>query len=207
MKLYVHPMSQNARKALITARHLGIPLETQVVDLMTGQQRQPEFLALNPNGKVPTLVDGDFVLWESNAICQYLASKKPGNSLWPEDERSRADICRWQCWELAHWTPTLFIFFRENMIKKFMGQGDPDRAELEKGEEKFSEIAGMLNNHLAGRDYLVGKDVTLADISIASHLMHAQRGQLPLDGYTNINRWFGRIERLPAWQATQPPGT
>ena len=77
MKLYVHPMSSNARRAQMTAILLGTPIETVFIDLQKGAQRNPEYLALNPNGRVPTLVDGDFALWESLAIMEYVAEKYP----------------------------------------------------------------------------------------------------------------------------------
>lgn len=203
MKLYIHPLSQNARKARIVARLLDIPVDEQMVDLMKGEGQRPEHLALNPNGMVPVLQDGDFVLWESNAICQYLASKKP-NPLWPDDGRRRADVSRWQYWELAHWAPALFFYFRENMIKKFMGGGDPDPAELKKGEEQLIRFGRVLNDHLSAHRYLVGDGLTLADISVASHLMHADMGKVPLHLYPHVKRWFSEISLMPAWQATQP---
>lgn len=203
MKLYTHPLSQNARKVRIVSRMLDISLDEQPIDLGKAEGQRPEYLALNPNGMVPVLQDGDFVLWESNAICQYLASKKP-NALWPDNGRLRADISRWQCWELAHWAPALFRFFKENMIKKFIGGGDPDPAEIRKGEELLSRYGRVLNQHLSGRRFLVGDALTLADISVASHLMHTEMGRVPVHLYPEIQRWFGNIALLPAWQATQP---
>lgn len=204
MKLYSHPASPNCRKVLVTAAHLGIPLETEFTDINAGAQGVPEYMALNPNGKVPTLKDGDFVLWESNAIVQYLAAQKPGNPLWPDDERVRADIARWQSWELAHWLPALHPYLWENFFKKVLGLGAPDPAELKKGEGNFNRFATVLNSHLAKRDYLVNNYLTLADISVASYLMYARPAQIPLDGYPNIKRWFARIEALPAWRQSEP---
>jgi len=101
MKLLMHPASPNVRAVLVTAEHLDMPLECQLIDAMSGEQSQPNYLAINPNGLFPVLVDDDFVLWETVPIMQYLAGKRPGNALWPYDERRRADICRWQCWSLA----------------------------------------------------------------------------------------------------------
>ena len=126
MKLYIHPASPNARKVAMAAAILGIPAETQVVDLMAGDQRKPAYLALNPNGMVPVLQDGDFTLSESNAIMQYLAGKKPGTTLWPADERARARVSQWMCWDLAHWSPTLGIFVWENMFKPLLGRGSTE---------------------------------------------------------------------------------
>src|SRR5262245_52532243 len=102
MKLYGFPPSPNTWKVLAAARHMGLPLELEIVDLTKGQQRTNEYLALNPCGRTPVLVDGDLRLWESNAILQYLGAKA-GTPLWPEDARTRADIMRWQSWQLAHW--------------------------------------------------------------------------------------------------------
>ncbi|MBI1207773.1 MAG: glutathione S-transferase family protein [Azospirillum sp.] len=205
MKLYVHPFSSFARRASMTALLLDLAIDSEFVDLMTGKQREPAYLALNPNAKVPVLVDGDFVLWESNAICQYLADKKPGNTLWPADQRTRIDIARWMFWESGHWFPALQPYFFENMIKKFMGLGDADPAELKKAEEKLVRFATVLDGHLAGRDYLVGNGLTLADLAVATDLTHAAAAHIPLDGYGNIARWFGQIQELPAWQQTNPP--
>src|SRR5689334_371466 len=103
MKLYFHPGSANARKARMAAALLNIDLDLQLVDVFAGAHKKPEYLAINPNGMVPTLDDGGFVLWESNAIAQYLASTKPNSDLFPSDIKTRADISRWQCWDLAHW--------------------------------------------------------------------------------------------------------
>ena len=101
MKLIGFPPSPNTWKVRAVAAHLGLPLEFEFVDLTKGQQRTPAYLALNPTGRAPVLIDGDFTVWESNAIMQYLAGRSP-NSLWPNDSRVRADIMRWQSWQLAH---------------------------------------------------------------------------------------------------------
>src|SRR5208337_2613528 len=101
MKLYGFPFSPNTWKVRAVAVHLGLPLEFALVDLTKGEQKTPDYLALNPTGRAPVLVDGDFKLWESVAILQYIASKTP-NALWPNDARARADITRWQSWQLAH---------------------------------------------------------------------------------------------------------
>ncbi|NEQ54414.1 MAG: glutathione S-transferase family protein [Leptolyngbya sp. SIO3F4] len=103
MKLYYFPPSPNSRKVQAVAIHLGLSVELELVDLQQGQQRTDEFLALNPTGRIPVLQDGDLVLWESTAIMQYLASQVP-TPLWPDDAQQRADIMRWQSWQLSHWS-------------------------------------------------------------------------------------------------------
>jgi glutathione S-transferase len=89
MKLYGFPASPNTRKVQAVAAHLDMPLEFEFVDITKGKSRTPEFLKMNPNGRTPVFMDGDFTLWESNAIMQYLASQRQ-NDLWPDDARTRA---------------------------------------------------------------------------------------------------------------------
>jgi glutathione S-transferase len=203
MKLYTFPASPNARKVAIVAAHLGMPLEAVIVDLAKKETHTPEFLALNPNGKIPVLVDGDFVLWESNAIIQYIAGKKP-NSLWPDDARARADITRWQCWQLAQWMEGVFALTRENLLKPMLMKMEPDAEQVKRGEEAFRRDAAVLDAHLARHPYLVNDALTLADIAVGTYLMYAVPAKMPIGSYKNIQAWFARIEALPAWQQTAP---
>jgi glutathione S-transferase len=207
MKLIGFPPSPNTWKVRAVAAHLGIPLEFEFVDLTKGASHTPDYLALNPTGRTPTLVDGDLKLWESNAIIQYLASQKP-NPLWPDDARSRADIMRWQSWQLAHWgkeacEPLLF----QRIVKQILKLGAPDEAVVAQGLECFNRDAAVLDAHLAKQPYLVGKDVTLADFSVAATLFYAERGGMPLGSYPNVKDWFARVSALPCWQETMPQFT
>jgi len=95
IELYVFPPSPRAFKVMVVANHLGIETRLHVVDLVKGDQKTAEFAALNPNMRMPVLKDGDYVLWESNAIQQYLALRKPEWGLFPGDERKRLDVTRW----------------------------------------------------------------------------------------------------------------
>jgi glutathione S-transferase len=186
------------------AAHLGLPIEEQFVDLSKGESRQPDYLKLNPTGRTPTLVDGDFVLWESNAIMQYLASLKP-NSLWPEDARTRADITRWQSWQLAHFSkegcePLIF----ERLVKKLLNLGGPDPARVATGTEAFNRDARILESQLRKQPYLTGSGVTLADFSVVAPLFYAKQAELPLEPYQHVRNWLARISALPAWRDTSP---
>jgi glutathione S-transferase len=205
MKLYGFPPSPNTWKVRAVAAHLGIPLELEFVDLAKGQQYTPAYLALNPTGRTPFLVDGDFKLWESNAIMQYIASQKP-NGLWPNDARTRADITRWISWQLAHWgsescEPLIF----ERLVKKFINLGAPDAAAVAKAMECFNREARVLDAHLSNQSYLVGSELTLADFAVAAPLFYASEAELPLVNYGHIREWFGRVSALPAWRETAPP--
>src|SRR5689334_13209726 len=99
MRLHVFPPSPNAIKVLAGAYLLELAFEPVVVDLFAGAQKTPSCTALNPNQKMPVLEDGEFILWESNAILQYLASKRPERGLWPSEPRRQADVTRWQFWQ------------------------------------------------------------------------------------------------------------
>ncbi len=204
MKLYGFPASPNTWKVRALAAQLKMPLEFELVDLLQGAQQTPAFLAINPTGRTPVLVDGDFKLWESNAILQYLASKNP-TPLYPNDAKGRADVCRWQCWELAHWgaqacQPLTF----ENLVKKFVNLGAPDQAVVAKATEAFNKEAKMLDAHLARHKYLVNDTLTIADFTVAAPLFHAQGAGMPVAPYANIGAWFGRVSALPCWNETAP---
>jgi len=202
MKLYGFPPSPNTWKVRAVAAQLGGAIDLELVDLT--KPRTPDYLALNPTGRTPTLVDGDFVLWESNAIMQYLASRAP-NPLWPNDARTRADIMRWQSWQLAHWSkeacePLIF----QRLVKKILNLGAPDDAILAKGTEAFNREAQLLDAHLSKRSYLVGNGVTLADFAVAAPLFYTKEAELPVASYSRLRDWFARVSALPAWRDTAP---
>src|SRR5262245_10204350 len=111
MKLYGFPMSPNSRRAQLVLEELGLAYEYVTVDLMTGAQKKPEYLALNPNGRVPTLVDGEFVLWESHAIGEYLAEKHPTKRLGGSSPAERGEIGKWTYLNAAHFGPAFARVF------------------------------------------------------------------------------------------------
>jgi len=200
MKLHVAPPSPRAFKVLAVARHLELDFELCPVDLLNGAHLQPEFAALNPNKKMPVLEDDGFVLWESNAITQYLASKKPGGGLLPSDPRGRADVSRWQFWENAHWDPACATLIFERLLKKVFGQGDPTPSQVAKGEEDVRRLGGVLNGWLAGRPFLWGEHLSLADFSVGTWLNYAQRAGYPIDDFREIRRWYAGLMEMPAWR-------
>jgi glutathione S-transferase len=202
MKLYGFPLSPNTWKVRAVAAHLGIPLELEFVDLT--KPRTADYLAINPTGRTPTLVDGDFALAESNAIMQYLASRKP-NSLWPDDVKVRADITHWQCWLLAHWgAEACQPLIVNRLVKKVLNLGPPDEAAVAKGTESFNREARVLDATLAKHPYLVGNSLTLADFAVAAPLFYAKEAELPLAPYPHLRDWFARVSALPAWRDTAP---
>ncbi|WP_246541926.1 glutathione S-transferase family protein [Collimonas antrihumi] len=201
MRLYHHPISTNARRAVMTAHHLGLPLELVQIDLSSADQRK-HLLALNPNEKIPVLVDGDFILWESCAIMQYLADKTPGQTIYPTEMRARADVNRWLFWSTQHFAPAIAIFYWENFIKGLIGAGRPDPVELQRGLVDLETFAGVLDGHLAQRQWVSGAGMTLADLALAAPLMAAEPGCVPLAQYGNLLAWFSRVQELDAWRQT-----
>src|SRR5215208_3825719 len=121
IELYVFPPSPRAFKVMAVANHLGLDTTLRFVDLRKGEHKTPEYAALNPNMRMPTLKHDDVVLWAANAITQYLASLRPEGGLLPKDEKARLDVTRWQFWDLAHWDSTGAIFAFEICGKA----GDP----------------------------------------------------------------------------------
>jgi glutathione S-transferase len=201
--LYVFPPSPRAFKVMAAAEHLGLNVEYRVVDMLNGGHKTPEFQALNPNMKMPVLKDGDYVLWESNAILQYLASLRPESGLLPKDERGRLEVTRWQFWDLAHWDPACACFVYENVVKPMLMKiGDPDPEAVAKGTEVFHRFAQVLDAHLRGRRFILGDTLTVADFSLGASMNLAEMARYPVQSYAEINRWCGTLKALPAWQKT-----
>ena len=203
IELYVFPPSPRAFKVMTVANHLGLDWTSRFVDLTKGEQKTPQYAALNPNMRMPTLTDGDYVLWESNAIGQYLASKRPESGLMPKDERGRLDVTRWQFWDLAHWDPACAVFLFEYVVKPYIVKaGEPDQAAVAKGAEQFHRAAKVLDEQLGNRKFVTGDTLTVADFSLGAALNYAEMAHLPVEPYKEIRRWHDTLSALPAWQNT-----
>jgi glutathione S-transferase len=201
VKLYYFDV-MNPRKVCALARYLNLPVEFVHVNLGKGEHKTPEFLAMNPNGKVPVLVDGATTLWESSAILCYLADKA-GSDLWPRDAR-QFEVLRWLMWDAAHFAPQAGSLYFEHVIKSRFGMGDPDPAQVQKATEGFLRFAAVLEAHLRGRRYLAGDALSVADFAVAITLPYAQQAKLPLENFPEIRRWHAQMNALPAWREPFP---
>jgi glutathione S-transferase len=201
MKLYIFPPSSRALGIVALNNHLALDCEIRPIDLGRGDQLTPEYVALNPNKKMPTLEDDGFVLWESNAILFYMAAKRPDRGLWPSDLKGQADVLRWLAWQSAHWdAESVGMVAYEKSSKAVLGIVPPDPAFIARGEQNFGRFAAVLNDSLKGRTWLIGERLTIGDFSIGALVPTAQRLQLPVGEFPEIVRWYKGLATLPAWQ-------
>ena len=204
MKLHIAPGAPSVRKVRAVILHLNLDVQVHSYDFFKGELRAPEYLALNPNGSVPTLVDGDFVLWESNAIMQYLADKAGDALLFPRDLRMRADVVRWQCWELTHFNKAFSMLAFETVAKPRNNLGAPDINRVEVAKADLARYAPVLDAHVAHREYLVGRNITLADYSMLEFEGYRTLVPFDLSGYRNLNAYYDNVSKADAWQRSAP---
>jgi glutathione S-transferase len=202
MRLYIFPPSGRVLAIVALKNHLALECELQPIDLSQGDQLTPQYLALNPNRKMPTLEDNGFVLWESNAILFYLAAKRPESGLWPGDLQAQADVVRWLSWESAHWdAESCGMVSFEKSSKAVLGLGAPDPAFVARGEQNFKRFAAVLDLSLRGKTWLLGERLTIADFSVGGLVPSAERMGLPLADFPEIVRWYRGLAALPGWRA------
>jgi len=202
MKLY-YAETLNPRKACAVAKYLNSPVEYVRVELTKGAHKNPEYLAMNPNGKVPTLVvSEDFVIWEADAIMAYLA-RFAGSDLLPEGDK-QIEVMRWLSWGTQHFTRHGGSLYFEFCIKPWIGLGDADPAAVKSSQEQFRLFAKILDEHLANKKFLLGDQLTIADFSVGVTLPYAKKAQIPLSEFPNVARWHDRLNELPAWRDPYP---
>lgn len=198
MKLYSGKRSPNARKVRLLARELDLELDIVSPDFMKGELRSPEFLALNPNGKIPVLDDDGFVLWESAAILRYLADKRPERGLYPTDAKERAHVDQWMFWWAAHCEPSLLRLVYERLVKQFMQRGPPDETLVASAESDLARYLPILNQQLEGREHVIGP-LTVVDYAFAPWMEAATGLGVVLEQHPNIARWLSKMQSRPYW--------
>ena len=187
--LYDVPPSGHCHRVRLAAGLMGVDLTFVPVMEMEGQRTGAEYLAINPLGQVPAIKDGDFVLNDSIAIIRYLAAKYAPDAGWlTNDPQKQARIDEW----LAIAAGSVFRGPNSaRLVKLFGAELDYDLA-VAQSEKLFR----VMNDHLEGRDWLVGDHATLADIANYSYLAVAHEGDLDLSPYPNINAWMARMRKL-----------
>ena len=188
IKLYRHPLSGNSHRAELLLSLLKLDYELVDVDLLNGEQAQAEFLARNPFGQVPVLEDGSVTINESNAILIYLA-KKYGNEAWlPEDPAEVAEVQRW-------------LSITASKI-----QEGPAAARLvtvfnapydhEERKGRAHDLLKVVDQHLSDRKFLLGENVSLADVAAYAYIAHAPEGGVSLEDYPTVRAWLANVEAL-----------
>ena len=201
MKLYAFTLSPNCQKVIALAKEVKAPLEVVNVDVFKGATKTPEFLARNPNGKIPVLEDDGFFLWESNAILGYVAAKADRTDLAPTNPRERADVDRWLNWQAAHFSQAVGKVAFERVVKKLAGWGPPDEAAIAKGTAEFATYAKVLDESLEGKEHLCGR-LTIADFSVATYAAATENCGLDLGPYPNARKWLGRMLARESMRST-----
>jgi len=202
MKLYYFE-TINPQKACAVAKYVNAPVEFVRVDLGKGENRTPAYLAINPNGKVPALEDGDTKLWEANAIMCHLA-RKAKSDLWPSNPEKQIDVMRWLSWNSEHFTRHAGNLYFNYIIKPKFGLGERDAKAVEEATGFVKQFGAVLDDHLASRTFLLGDHLTIADFAVSVTLPYAERIHLPLDSFKNIARWKSLLEEIPAWRDPFP---
>lgn len=196
--------AQAPRRVLALVKHLGIEAQSVEKDLMAGEMKRPDYVALNPNMKAPTLVDGDLVLWEASAIMAHLCIKA-GSDMWPADRPSeQVEVLRWLSWNDCHWADAVSPYYFEHVVKPTFNIGKPDCAVLEGKDRTLRKYAQVLDGHLEGRSYAACDRLTIADFQLASMATYWRESQMPLAPFTNITRWIDGLMRIPAWADPWP---
>ncbi|MBL1210155.1 glutathione S-transferase family protein [Geminocystis sp. GBBB08] len=190
IKLYGHELSGNSYKVKLMLALLNLPYEWIKVDLMVGEHKQPQFLALNPFGQVPLLVDGETILADAQAILVYLA-RQYGNEQWlPLDALSLAKGIRWlstTAGEIRQGVESarLYHLFKATSIN------------LDRANQKAEYILTQLNNHLCNREWLELNHPTIADVAVFPYVALASDGKIDLTPYPHVLSWIDRVKSFP----------
>ena len=204
MRLYNANFSPNALRVRAVAHELGVELEIVEVDIRAGDNRAAEFLARNSNAKVPVLEDGNFVLWESRAICAYLAGIRPEAGLYPDGLKTRALVDQWAWWQAIHLGPAMQKLSFELFLKEKFGMGDPDPTVVEAERKATDQFLAVLETGLDDKDWIAGA-LSLADFYLATTFMYRDQAGISLDEFPRIAGWIGRLEARDSWQKAVTP--
>jgi len=190
--LYTAP-TPNGYKASITLEELEMPYELHVLDLGAGEQKEPWFLAINPNGRIPAIVDrsnGDFAVFESGAIMLYLAEK--AGRLIPSDEKGRSRVVQWLMFQMGGVGP---MMGQANVFTRYFPEHIP--AAIERYRREGRRLFEVLDRHLADNEWLAG-DYSIADIANFAWARTHEWPGISIEGLVNLQRWMAAIAARPA---------
>lgn len=196
LKVWGRVNSINVMKVLWLLEEIGLPFERTDAGMAFGVVQTAEYKAMNPNSRVPTIDDDGFILWESNAICRYLAAKHAAGRLIPVDLQGRADVERWMDWGSLHlsaaMTPLFWQLIRTPADKR-------DARAIETSQKETEAAMGILDAHLQGRSFMAGATLSVADMP-AGALVHRWLN-LPVERprLANVEGYYARLKSRPPY--------
>lgn len=199
LKIWGRANSSNVMKVLWLCEELGLPYERVDAGGAFGKTKEPFYVAMNPNSLVPTIEEPDgFTLWESNSILRYLCNTKAaGNPAYPQEARARADVERWMDWQLSSITPPMTtVFFTYVRIP----EPERDWAATAKARDSAERLWNILDARLAGRDFVCGQNLTLADIALGIYVHRWFSLPIERAAQPNLRAWYDRLLQRPAFK-------
>jgi len=195
LRIWGRMSSINVQKVVWTACELGLPFERIDAGGAFGGNRTPEYLRMNPNGKIPVIDDDGFVLWESNAIVRYLAAKHGAGTLWPNDLRQRADADRWMDWHATELMPAM-----RNAFMQLVRAAPESRSQklIDESNAATEPLMAILDEHLGGRHFLCAQQFTVADIAVGASVHRWFGLPQPHAPRPNVQGWYRRLMTRPA---------
>lgn len=197
LKIWGRATSSNVQKVLWCCAELELEFERVDVGGPFGGNRDPEYLAMNPNGLVPTVKDGDLVMWESNTICRYLAATRNGEHLYPRDPAARTHVERWMDWQLAVIGPPMgqLLF---GLVRSTPETRDP--AAIESARRRAATAWTIVDDEVKNKPYLAGDHLSLAEIVLGTQIYRwfafpIERPELP-----NLRAWHDRMHQRPGFK-------
>jgi glutathione S-transferase len=205
LKIWGRNNSVNVQKVLWCCEELGQQYQRLDAGGSFGVVNTPQYRALNPNGLVPTIEDGPFVLWESNTIVRYLTAKHSAGKLWPEDLKVRAEADKWMDWQVGMFWPTFRPLFW-NLVRTPIDQRDEQA--IEESRLKTAEVLGYLDAHLKNRAFVAGDELTMGDIPMGCSIWRWMALPIERPALANVQRWFEALrERAPYKSVVMLPVT
>jgi glutathione S-transferase len=195
LRLLGRNTSGNVQKVIFLLEELGMPYTREDYGRQFNNTQDAAYLKLNPNGKVPTLVDGDVVVWESNTILRYLASKQKKDALYPSDLAARTQVERWMDWLLASLNYHYVQVFKDS--KK---PANERAATFETDAKELGAQLSILDGAIAGRTWIAGNDFTLADIALGPIVHRCLDFPVTLPAHANLKAWREKLKERPAFK-------
>ena len=196
IKVWGRLTASNVQKVMWCVDELGVAHEH--IHIPFGRARQdPAYLAINPNGRVPTIEEDGFILWESNSCVRYIAARFGAGSLWPTDPRVRADAERWLDWQLTTLSEPSDTIFIGLVVKQ---PEQRDMAAIAAATKRLNELWAIVDKVLATRKFVAGNDLTIGDIPMGIAVHRWFTIPVERDGHPNVEGWYGRLIDRPAFK-------